>query len=79
MEESKIIKLPKIKEESTSIILQLPVEIFMSILSYVPYQLKNWLNTILVCKFFYQIGKQLFDPSIRNQFPIRSMCSLGSL
>ena len=47
------------------------------ILSFVPYEEKNWLNVKLVCKTFLRASKAAFHPSLYNNLAILTACAKG--
>jgi hypothetical protein len=53
----------------------IPIEIWIVILGFVPYKLKNWLHIVLVCKLFKRLSINAFDHSIINNYPIIWSCN----
>ena len=57
----------------------LPTEILMYIFQQIPYKNQNWMSILLVCKRFFEIGTEAFDPSINMNAPLRRSCEHGKI
>jgi hypothetical protein len=67
------------ESKDLSLIESLPNEILFLIFSYIPYKNANWLSMICTCKRFYDIGLQVFDPSVNKNYAIIWASSNGKL
>lgn len=57
-------------------ILALPEEVLALIFREIPYEGNTWWNVFQTCKIFYQIGKMVFDPSIKYDAELNSLIFL---
>jgi len=68
---------PPIPESAPGLIL--PAEILMHLFTFIPFEQKAWLHTMMVCKLWKSVGSAVFSPSVRNNRPIRWAASNGHL
>jgi hypothetical protein len=54
-------------------------DILSIIFTFIPYGGSNWLNTLLVNKRFFRLGKKIFDPSVQYNFAIRWASQNGKI
>jgi hypothetical protein len=54
---------------------ELPEDVLKIIFAYLPF--RDWFNVMITCKKYNRLGRQIFDPSYKNNWPIIQASLLG--